>query len=54
MSEAGLEPLLGHDLVPPAGGAEGKLTVSLWLAERPAEPAKGRGKARTLALEGTR
>jgi len=52
LADAGLVPLSGRDLAPSAAGAPGdKLTVSLWLAERPIEG--GRAKSRPLALEGT-
>jgi ubiquinone/menaquinone biosynthesis C-methylase UbiE/DNA-binding transcriptional ArsR family regulator len=53
MTDAGLIPLAGQDLLAPAG-ADGKLTVSLWLAERPAPDAARPAKRRTLAMEGTR
>lgn len=54
MAEAGLSPLAGRDLVPAAREPGGKLTVSLWLAERPRDVATGRARPRTLALEGSR
>ncbi len=52
--EAGLAPIGGRDLVPAAADATGKLTVSLWLAERIDPAMGGRTKRRQLAMEGTR
>ena len=54
MMEAGLAPLPGRDLVPTATGENEKLTVSLWLAERPPGGGGERDQSRTLALEGAR
>ncbi len=54
MVEAGLQPLPGRDLVPATQAAAGKLTVSLWLAERPRETAGARTRSRSMALEGSR
>ncbi len=52
LADAGLKPMTGRDLAPAAGTADGKLTVSLWIAERSQEGA--RGGTRTLAMEGSR
>lgn len=48
LAEAGLELLHVEDLAPPAGGEAGRLTVSLWLAER---QAAARPKARARVQE---
>lgn len=52
--EAGLAPVAGDDLVPTTGEIAGKLTVSLWLAERKAPAAPGPTTSRSLAMEGSR
>lgn len=50
MQDAGLKPLLQRDLAPDRKGGPQKLTVSLWLAERPQAGPAPRSKA-TRALE---
>jgi ArsR family transcriptional regulator len=51
MKDAGLNPIAQRDLAPERGGDPKKLTVSLWLAKRPAAATAARVKpsaARTL------
>lgn len=53
LRDAGLKPALQRDLAPGADAGPQALTVSLWLAERPAEAATQKNPARTRALEET-
>jgi ArsR family transcriptional regulator len=53
INEAGLAPVRAHDLVPSGPVATGKLTVSLWLAEKPASADQPGAAATTQSLEET-
>jgi len=53
LRDAGLKPALQRDLAPGADAGPQALTVSLWLAERPAEAATQKNPARARALEET-
>ncbi|HWK34131.1 MAG TPA: ArsR family transcriptional regulator, partial [Hyphomicrobium sp.] len=53
LRDAGLKPALQRDLAPGADAGPQALTVSLWLAEQPAEAAIQKNPARTRALEET-
>jgi len=54
LKDAGLRPLLQRDLAPERKSAEEKLTVSLWLAERPSAAASAARKTPSHALQEAR
>lgn len=54
LKDAGLAVRARRDLVPKDGGGHEKLTVSIWLAERPASPAAVRARTLTRNLENAR
>jgi len=51
LGDCGLEVLETRELTPPGGAAEGKLTVSMWLAGRPGTPATTTHAAEQRNLE---
>ena len=53
LADCGLEVLETRELAPPGDAADGKLTVSLWLAARPAIAAAAASDASERKLERT-